>query len=46
MLCCNNAGANEYTVGSIENTGLNEIDENDRIDTVYFSVYQRECGTC
>ena len=29
-----------------ENAGINEIDKNDRIDTVYFSSYKCECGTC
>ena len=29
-----------------ENAGINEIDKNDRIDTVYFSVYKCECETC
>ena len=43
MFCWKNAQATEYTVGSIENAEMNEIDENDRIDTVDLDVNDCDC---
>ena len=43
VFCCKNAEAIEYTVGNIENDEINEIDKNDRIDSVDLNVYPCDC---